>query len=117
MDYQVPIIEAWALYPTFDPADGDNGASLFLLSLGDHSAVLQLSGDAGSVRSLEQNNTKFDLRYRTVAANMSRSATAQVTEQSIVLVNGSQVQVWDLPIYEKFEANNIVAMFTEKKKS
>jgi hypothetical protein len=91
MDYEMPIMEAWVLCPTFDSLDDDDDVSLFLLSLGDRSAVLRLSGDANDIQDLEQADTKFDLRYRTIAASMHRSFTIQVTEQSIVLMNGSQV--------------------------
>ncbi|TVY54244.1 hypothetical protein LCER1_G002307 [Lachnellula cervina] len=93
MDYQIPIMEAWVLCPTFDSLDDDDDVSIFLLSLGDHSAVLQLSGDARDIDNLEQEETKFDLRYRTLAASMHGSFTIQVTEQTIVLIIGSQVQV------------------------
>lgn len=91
MDYQIPIMEAWVLCPTFDSLDDDDDVSIFLLSLGDHSAVLQLSGDARDIDNLEQEETKFDLRYRTLAASMHGSFTIQVTEQTIVLIIGSQV--------------------------
>jgi len=91
MDYETPIMEAWVLCPTFDSLDDDDDVSLFLLSLGDRSAVLRLSGDASDVHDLEQADAKFDLRYRTITASMYRSFTIQVTEKSIVLINGSQV--------------------------
>ena len=93
MDYEMPIMEAWVLCPTFDSLDDDDDddVSLFLLSLGDRSAVLRLSGDANDVQDIEQADTKFDLGYRTIAASMHRSFTIQVTEQSIVLMNGSRV--------------------------
>lgn len=91
MDYQMPIMEAWVLCPSFDSLDDDDDDSLFLLSLGDRSAVLRLSADAQSVGDLGEHETKFDLRFRTIAASMHRSFTIQVTEQSIVLMNGPQV--------------------------
>ncbi|TVY80576.1 hypothetical protein LSUE1_G004225 [Lachnellula suecica] len=92
MDYQMPIMEAWVLCPDFDSLDGDDDdTSLFLLSMGDRSAVLRLSSDAKDVTDIDQDNTKFDLRYRTLAASNHRNFTIQVTEQSIVLINGSLV--------------------------
>jgi len=91
MDYEMPIMEAWVLCPSYDSLDNEDDDSLFLLALGDRSAVLRLSADARSVGDLSEHETKFDLRYRTIAASMHRNFTIQVTEQSIVLMNGSQV--------------------------
>ncbi|CAG8960954.1 hypothetical protein HYFRA_00002491 [Hymenoscyphus fraxineus] len=86
VDYPTLILEAWALCPSFN-SGGDDDGSLFLLSLPDRSAVLRLSGDASAITDDEE-NTKFDLRYRTITASMQRGHTIQVTEQSIVIIDG-----------------------------
>lgn len=86
VDYPTYILEAWAL-SSFG-SDADDDGSLFLLSLPDRSAVLRLSGDASAITDDEE-NTQFDLRYRTITASMHRSHTIQVTEQSIVAINGA----------------------------
>jgi hypothetical protein len=82
MEYATHIQEAWA----FDSNSPDTiGESLFLLSLGDRSAVLRLSADAKEI-SDDELNTKFDLKHRTVAAGVCQGYTVQVTEQSIVFI-------------------------------
>lgn len=86
VDYPTYILEAWALCPSFGSGSDDDG-SLFLLSLPDRSAVLRLSGDASAITDDEE-NTQFDLRHRTITASMHRSHTIQVTEQSIVTIDG-----------------------------
>jgi hypothetical protein len=82
-------MEAWVLYPDFDPLE-ESGVSLFLLSMGDRSAVLRLSADAGDVRELSQETTRLDLSSRTVAAAMQEDCIIQVTERSIVLIRMSE---------------------------
>ncbi len=89
MDYYTPIMEAWVLYPDFDPLE-ESGVSLFLLSMGDRSAVLRLSADAGDVQELSQETTRLDLSSRTVAAAMLENCIIQVTERSIVLIRTSE---------------------------
>jgi hypothetical protein len=87
VEYPTHILEAWTLCPSSD-SPGTIDDSLFLLSLGDRSAVLRLSADAKEINDDEE-NTKFDLRYRTITASMCQSCTIQVTEQSIVTVYGN----------------------------
>jgi hypothetical protein len=90
MDYDTPIMHAWALSPAFDSED--EGAYLFLLSMGDRSAVLRLSGDAREIVELDDQSTKLDLRYRTItAAAHAGQNIIQVTERSIVVVCGDLV--------------------------
>lgn len=86
MEYPTHILEAWALCPS-SSSGGDDG-SLFLLSLPDRSSVLRLSNDASEITDDEE-NTKFDLNHRTITASMHRSHTIQVTEQSIVIIDGN----------------------------
>lgn len=94
VDYPNPVLEAWVLCPTFDSFDDDE-ASLFLLSLGDKSAVLCFSGDSNDIESLDEHQTKFDLRFRTITACMHQDHAVQVTEQSIVVKNGTIFNVYD----------------------
>jgi hypothetical protein len=82
VEYATHILEAWAFYSNSPDTMGE---SLFLLSLGDRSAVLRLSADAKEI-SDDESNTRFDLRYRTVAAGVCQGYKVQVTEQSIVVI-------------------------------
>jgi len=86
MDYDIPIMDVWVLYPESDNVD-DYGASFFLMAVEDRSAVLRLSADAADVRELDQDATGFDLNFRTVAATMQGSTIIQVTEKSIVAIS------------------------------
>jgi hypothetical protein len=88
MDYEIPIMQAWALLPQECDGPDDDAGSMFLLSVGDHSAVLQLSSNASDIAELDATSTRFDLRFRTVAAAKHGRYTIQVTEQSIVVVDG-----------------------------
>lgn len=91
-DYETPIMDAWALSPNLQSWD-DGDDSLFLLSLGNASAVLCLSADATAITELDEESTKLDLRYRTITAGMHGDYTVQVTEQSIVVLNGAHLYV------------------------
>lgn len=71
----------------FDPVDNEGGSN-FLLSLGDSSALLQLSSDAAAIHEVDQSSTLFDLRYRTITASASGFHLMQVTEKSIVFIEG-----------------------------
>jgi hypothetical protein len=66
------------------------GGSVFLLSLGDHSAALLLSSDASDIMELDATSTRLDLRFRTIAASTQNQYTIQVTEQSIVVIHGTR---------------------------
>ena len=85
-DYGNHILEVWSLWPTLDSQD-DGGDSLFLLSLGDHSAVLRLSGDATGITN-DEDFTKFHLDCRTITAGICRGFIVQVTDKSIVIKRG-----------------------------
>jgi Mono-functional DNA-alkylating methyl methanesulfonate N-term len=93
MDYELPIMQAWVLLPQgSDDADDadDDGSSLFLLSVGDRSTVLQLSSNASEIAELDDISTRFDLRFRTIAASTQGKYIIQVTEHSIVVFGGIQ---------------------------
>jgi hypothetical protein len=87
MAYDVQIMDIWVLSSDSDEVDRDDG-SLFLLSLGDRSSVLQLSSDATEIVELEPHATKFDLTSRTIAASVHGQYQIQVTEKSIVFISG-----------------------------
>jgi hypothetical protein len=90
MAYDTQIMDIWAL--SLDSEDFYNhGGSLFLLSLGDRSSVLHLATDASEIVELEPHSIKFDLASRTIAASMHGQTQVQVTEQSIIFVNGVNV--------------------------
>lgn len=92
MEFHSPIMNAWVL-PAHTASSGLEADSLFLLSLGNSSAVLQLSDDAGSIHEVAETATPFDLRYRTITAAFHDSYRIQVTEYSVVLIHGSQAYV------------------------
>lgn len=87
MEFHSPIMDAWVL-PTQSVPPGFDGGSDFLLSLGDCSALLQLSSDAGAIHEIDEASTPFDLRHRTIAASYYGAYRLQVTEKSIVIVHG-----------------------------
>jgi len=89
MDYETPVMKAWVFSPSFESFEEGDG-SLFLLSLGDRSAVLQLSTDAGEVTELGKESTNFDLAHRTIVACEVGDYIVQVTEQSIVVRFGAK---------------------------
>ncbi|KAG9231393.1 mono-functional DNA-alkylating methyl methanesulfonate N-term-domain-containing protein [Amylocarpus encephaloides] len=92
-DYGNHILEVWSLWPTLDSRD-DGDDSLFLLSLGDHSAVLRLSGDA-TVIANDEDFTKLHLDCRTITAGICRGLIVQVTERSIVIKRGDWYRVYE----------------------
>ena len=87
VDYDTAIMNAWALSPKSDTADGPC-PYIFVLSMGDRSSVLQLSADATEIVELEESATKLDLKYRTIAADTLGRFIVQVTEMSIVITDG-----------------------------
>jgi hypothetical protein len=87
IEYGTPILQAWVLSSAISSLEDVDG-HLFLLSLGDRSALLQLSGDASDITNIDQSDTKFDLSSRTVTAGMNGDCMIQVTERSIILTNG-----------------------------
>lgn len=89
LDYELPIIEAWAIPSSIcDVGDGD--ASLFLLAFVESSVVICLSGDESSVEALNNDATMLDTRYRTISLYTQGVLTVQVTEHSIVIICGNQ---------------------------
>ncbi|CZT43873.1 uncharacterized protein RSE6_03976 [Rhynchosporium secalis] len=86
VDYESVIMDAWALSPSVDMSD-DIEPHVFLLSVGDRTAMLQLAGDASEIIELEEDATKLDLTNRTVTAITCGQYIIQVTEQSIVVAH------------------------------
>jgi hypothetical protein len=87
MDYESPILQAWVLPQDAFGVEEEPG-SIFLISSGDHSAALLLSSDASDIVDLDASATRLDLRYRTIAAAARGKYTIQVTERSIVVIDG-----------------------------
>ena len=85
MEFHTPIMDIWVL-----PSEHEvlQGGSDFLLSLGDCSALLHLSGDAEAIHEIDQTATSLDLRYRTIAVSDYGTYRIQVTERSVVVVDG-----------------------------
>jgi len=86
MEFEAPIENIWVLTPLVSL--DDNTGSLLLLSLGARSALLHMSSDVGSVRAVDESETGFDLGSRTITAGMYESSHIQVTEDSIVFIDG-----------------------------
>lgn len=85
--YGTPILDAWVLSPVDTPI-ADYGL-LFLLSLGSFSAIVRLSNDAVHAEAVDQSETPFDLGNRTISAKAFGAWKLQVTEKSIVAMNGA----------------------------
>lgn len=90
MEFHSPIMQAWVL-PTHSTPFEPSGGSYFLLSLGNYSALLHLSGDAGSIHEIDEADALFDLRYRTLTASSYGRYRLQVTDRSIVILHGPTV--------------------------
>ncbi|KAE8450543.1 hypothetical protein EG329_006274 [Mollisiaceae sp. DMI_Dod_QoI] len=84
-EYDAPILQVWALSSEFDAIE-DYDASLFLLSMGDTSTVLSLSGDAADMAELDESSTKFDLSNRTITVATQETSMIQVTERTITVI-------------------------------
>lgn len=87
MDYECPILQSWVLPQDYSGLEEGSG-SIFLLSLGDHSAALLLSQDASDIVELDATSTGLDLRFRTIAADTQGNYMVQVTERSVVVMCG-----------------------------
>ncbi|KAL2061712.1 hypothetical protein VTL71DRAFT_7090 [Oculimacula yallundae] len=88
VDYESAIMDAWALSPSCGMANGIE-PHLFLLSVGDHTAALQLAGDANEIVELEEDATVLDLDHRTILAVAYEQYIIQVTEKSIVVTTNT----------------------------
>ncbi|KAL5316563.1 hypothetical protein ACEPPN_015612 [Leptodophora sp. 'Broadleaf-Isolate-01'] len=95
VDYDSTIMDAWALSPSCD-ASSEIDPYIFLLSMGDRSAVLQLSGDASEIVELEEDATKLDLSHRTIVAITHGQYIFQVTEKTIVVANNGMDRVYQV---------------------
>ena len=89
MEYGTAIMQAWVLPANIGSVDEEDG-SLFLLSVGNCSALLHLSSDASNISELDEHSTKLDLRHRTIATTVQGDTLLQVTEKSIVAINSSR---------------------------
>jgi hypothetical protein len=85
VEFPLPIMDVWVspiqLYPM-----GNDGETLFLLSLVNRSVLLHLSNKATEIDELDQSSTLLDLRYRTITTTFHVDYDIQVTEQSIVFI-------------------------------
>lgn len=91
MVYSGTINRAWALPATADPAVVVTDGLLLLLSLPMGSGLLRLTHNAVGVEELSQADTGLDLASRTIAAaqNAQDNTIIQVTERSIVILDGT----------------------------
>jgi hypothetical protein len=89
--FESEIMDIWTFAPESDSFENHNGP-LFLLSLPYCSEVLQLSKDQSEIQSLEANETRFDLRYRTIIAGTYGDLKVQVTEKSVISTSGTIFQ-------------------------
>lgn len=88
MDYEVPITQAWVLYPQSDNYE-DSETLMILMTVADGSALLRLTNFNMDAENVEQNSTPFNLGARTIAAGLQGSSMVQVTEQSIIVAHQS----------------------------
>lgn len=87
IEYGSPIMNTWVL-PTANDSPENAYGHLFLLSVGDCSALLRLAGDASDITNVDQADTKFDLSSRSITAGIHGEFVIQVTERSIVCTSG-----------------------------
>jgi hypothetical protein len=80
-----PILRVWALPSGLEVLD-NSGATLFLLSFGDTSAVLAIPADASEMILLGESSTDLDLDNRTVTVSIQESSIVQVTEKAIRVI-------------------------------
>lgn len=85
-EYELPIMQVWAV-PFGAVAYGDTDGTLFLLSIGDSSVALRLSGDETSVEAISKEMLRLDLKHQTIAVKIQDSCIIQVTEKSVVLID------------------------------
>lgn len=91
VDYQTAISDLWAFQSSLNPELLNGDGFLFLLSLADRSALLNLSNDASDIMEVDQDSTPFDLGSRTIVASNNSDRIIQVTERSIVFVSENDV--------------------------
>ncbi|RKF73165.1 putative thermotolerance protein [Golovinomyces cichoracearum] len=83
-EYDSSASKSWVFHESVGNYVDNLGRKLFLLDLGNSSAVLQLDRDGTGLNELDGDLTKFDLRYRTVTALQKNTHIIQVTEKSII---------------------------------
>ena len=86
-EFHMPVVDAWVA-PSNLCSVKDDAGSFFLLSVINGSALLHLSSDASEIDEVDQASTLLDLRYRTIATGLRGDCAIQVTEQSVVYVDG-----------------------------
>lgn len=91
MDCDTLIDKSWVFNGWALSGSDNKNECLFLLSSGDHSKLLRLASDASEIEELGDSATKFDLRYRTIAASEKHGHIVQVTENSVMISRGSEV--------------------------
>jgi hypothetical protein len=87
--FDAQITDVWVMSSNSD--SHADGGYLFLLSLGDRSVVLHLLSDASEMFELGPESTQFELSSRTLVASTKGPCQVQVTEQSVVFLQGSNV--------------------------
>ena len=86
MDYEQPITQAWPLSSLSFSYDGES--SHFLLSFVESSVVIRMSSDEASIEVVDSEDLGLDLIHRTIEVLSQGVVTIQVTEQSIVIIDG-----------------------------
>lgn len=101
--YNSTITQSWVFHEmvTMDPYQSNR--ILFLLALGDSSAVLHLKNDGSEISELGDESTKFDLRFNTINAAQKNNRIVQVTEKSIMISENHTEQVYNA--YELLTVN------------
>ncbi|KAI1001461.1 hypothetical protein K3495_g6740 [Podosphaera aphanis] len=94
-DYDVAILQSWVFHETIIYDDAEESEAIFLLALSNSSTVLRLDTDGNFITELNSDFTKFDLRYRTIAASEIDGIRVQVTEKSIVTSRFSSVFIYN----------------------
>jgi len=85
-DFESPIMQAWSL-PFSRVAYGDADGTLFVLSVGQSSVALHLSGDETIVETIGSDMTTLDLEHHTIDIKQQDDRIIQITEKSVVLID------------------------------
>ncbi|RKF64851.1 putative thermotolerance protein [Erysiphe neolycopersici] len=95
LKYNSTIIQSWVFHEMVSNDPNQSNRILFLLALGDSSAVLHLKNDGSEISELGDDSTKFDLRFNTINAAQRNNRIVQVTEKSIMISEDHTEQIYN----------------------
>ncbi|ESZ98670.1 hypothetical protein SBOR_0908 [Sclerotinia borealis F-4128] len=109
LEFRSAVTKAWVL-PSEVYSGLVDGDDWVLLSLEDHSAVLQISADWTSAEELDPKHTQLDMKSRTIVTGVIETRAMQVTEQSIIILDSGRRTIFnDLDMMGFPQASSISA--------